>query len=130
MIKTHKIKLYPNATMQRAFQRLFDYRRYCYNLALETWNSMYDESLLMDDKSLRPNERKVRNELVNNKQDWQYRLSARVLQLAVHDLAQGWQNFFSIRKCPITGNPGLSPRNGHAIHSQLTGRRCLTIDCA
>ncbi|WP_462399968.1 RNA-guided endonuclease InsQ/TnpB family protein [Lacticaseibacillus pantheris] len=95
MIKTHKIKLYPNATMRRAFQRLFDYRRYCYNLALETWNSMYDESLLMDDKSLRPKERKVRNELVNNKQDWQYKLSARVLQLAVHDLAQGWRNFFN-----------------------------------
>jgi putative transposase len=104
MIKTHKIKLYPNATMRRAFQRLFDYRRYCYNRALETWNGMYDESLLMGDKSLRPDERKVRDELVNNKQDWQYGLSARVLQLAVHDMAQGWRNFFN-PQMPNHGRP-------------------------
>jgi putative transposase len=56
---------------------------------------MYDESVVMADKSLRPNERKVRNELVNNKQDWQFDQSARVLQLAVSDLAKGWQNYFN-----------------------------------
>ena len=95
MIKTHKIKMYPNATMRNAINRLFDYRRFCYNQALETWNIMYDESVLMADKSLRPNERKVRDELVNNKQDWQFAQSARVLQLAVTDLAKSWQNFFN-----------------------------------
>ena len=95
MIKTHKIKMYPNATMRHAITQLLNYRRFCYNQALETWNAMYDESVLMADKSLRPNERKVRDELVNNKQDWQFAQSARVLQLAVHDVAQGWQNFFN-----------------------------------
>ena len=95
MIKTHKIKMYPNATMLKALIRLFDYRRYCYNQALEVWNNMYDESVLMADKSLRPNEYKVRNELVNNKQDWQFEQSARVLQLAVNDLAKGWKNYFN-----------------------------------
>lgn len=95
MIKTHKIKMYPNTTMLKALIRLFDYRRYCYNQALEVWNNMYDESVLMADKSLRPNERKVRNELVNDKQDWQFEQSARVLQLAVNDLAKGWKNYFN-----------------------------------
>lgn len=95
MIKTHKIKMYPNATMRNTLTRLFDYRRYCYNQALEVWNNMYDESVLMADKSLRPNERKVRNELVNDKQDWQFEQSARVLQLAVKDLAKGWKNYFN-----------------------------------
>lgn len=94
MIKTHKIKMYPNDAMRKVLNSLFDYRRYCYNLALEVWNDMYDESLLMNDKALRPNECKVRNELVFNKMDWQYYLSARVLQFAVSDLAQAWQNFF------------------------------------
>ena len=42
----------------------------------------------MSDKE--PNER-VRDELA----DWQYQLSARVLQLAVKDLAQAWHNFFN-----------------------------------
>ncbi len=72
MIKTHKIKMYPNATMRQVLTRLFDYRRYCYNQALEIWNEMYDASVVMADKTVRPNERKVRNELVNDKQDWQY----------------------------------------------------------
>ncbi|KRL87917.1 transposase, IS605 family protein [Lacticaseibacillus pantheris DSM 15945 = JCM 12539 = NBRC 106106] len=121
MIKTHRIKLYPNATMRRAFQLLFDYRRYCYNLALESWNGMYDESLFMDDKSLRPNERKVRNELVNNKQDWQYELSARVLQLAVHDLAQGWRNFF---------NPQMPNHGRPRFKSKKRSRNTFTTDRA
>ncbi len=94
MIKTHKIKMYPNATMRLVLTRLFAYRRYCYNQALEIWNEMYDASVVMADKTLRPNERKVRNELVNDKQDWQYEQSARVLQLAVNDLAKAWQNYF------------------------------------
>ncbi|WP_125706141.1 RNA-guided endonuclease InsQ/TnpB family protein [Lacticaseibacillus daqingensis] len=95
MIKTHKIKIYPNATMRKVLNSLFDYRRYCYNQALETWNAMYDESTILADKSRRPNERKVRDELVENKQDWQYLQSARVLQLAVRDLAKGWKNYFN-----------------------------------
>ncbi|MCK2064337.1 transposase, partial [Lactobacillus acidophilus] len=41
-----------------------------------------------------PNERRVRDELVTNKADWQYDLSARCLQLAVKDLANAWKNFF------------------------------------
>jgi putative transposase len=56
---------------------------------------MYDESLILDDKFYRPNERKVRDELVENKQDWQFFQSARVLQLAVSDLAKGWKNYFN-----------------------------------
>ncbi|WKF85454.1 RNA-guided endonuclease InsQ/TnpB family protein [Lacticaseibacillus pantheris] len=98
----------------------FDFRS-CYNLALETWNNMYDESLFMDDKSLRPNERKVRNELVNNKQDWQYELSARVLQLAVHDLAQGWRNFF---------NPQMPNHRQPRFKSKKRSRNTFTTDRA
>jgi putative transposase len=95
MIKTHKIKIYPNSTMRKQLEKLFDYRRYVWNQALNIWQEMYDESLVLNDKHYRPNERKVRNELVNNKQDWQYALSARVLQLAVNDLAKAWKNFFN-----------------------------------
>ncbi|MFD1485677.1 RNA-guided endonuclease InsQ/TnpB family protein [Lacticaseibacillus baoqingensis] len=95
MIKTHKTKIYPNATMRKVLNSLFNYRRCCYNQALETWNMMYDESLILDDNSFRPNERKVRDELVDNKQDWQFLQSARVLQLAVNDLAKGWKNYFN-----------------------------------
>ena len=81
--------------MRRELERLFNYRRFCWNQALETWNAMYDASLVMADKTLRPNERKVRDELVWNKTYWQYEQSARVLQLAVNDLGKAWKNYFN-----------------------------------
>ena len=95
MIKTHKIKLYPNATMRKELEKLFDYRRFVWNQGLEIWNDMYDASLVMMDKSIRPNERKVRDELVANKADWQFERSARVLQLAVNDLSKAWANYLN-----------------------------------
>ena len=104
MIRTQKIRLYPNKTMRKHLDELCDYRRYCWNLDLEIWNNMYEESLIMNDKNLRPNERKVRNELVHNKQDWQYQLSSRCLQLAISDLNKGWKNFFN-KTQPDWGKP-------------------------
>ena len=95
MIKTHQVKIEPNAHMRRQIERLFDYRRYCWNQALGLWNGMYDESLIMNDKQRQPNGSTVRNELVKNKNDWQHMLSARVLQQAVSDLEKAWKNSFN-----------------------------------
>ena len=94
MIKNQTVKLHPNQTMRKHLNNLCDYRRYCWNLGLELWNDMYDESLIMNNKTLRPNRNKICNELVHNKQDWQYTLSSRCLQLAVKDLDHAWQSFF------------------------------------
>ena len=115
MIRTQVVKLYPNQIMRKHLDELCNYRRYCWNQGLETWNNMYEESLIMDNKKLKPNERKVRNELVNNKQDWQYQLSSRCLQLAIKDLDKAWQNFFD-KAQPNWGKPKFktkkAPRQG------------------
>lgn len=95
MIKTHKVRIYPNSHMLKFIQESCSYSRYCYNQALETWNNQYDASVVLNDKSIRPNMRRVRNELTRNKKDWEYNYSAKVLQLAVINLAQAWKNFFS-----------------------------------
>lgn len=95
MIKTHQVKIEPNAHMTRVIEDLFNYRRYCWNQALSTWNDMYDESIILDDKTLRPNGSKVRNILVADKQDWQYKLSSRVLKQTVGQLEKAWKNFFN-----------------------------------
>lgn len=95
MIKTHQIKIEPNAHMLKVINDLFNYRRYCWNQALAYWNSLYDESIIMDDKTRRPNEYVVRNYLVTDKQDWQYNRSSRVLQQASKSLAKAWENFFN-----------------------------------
>ena len=95
MIRVQKVRLYPNQTMKKVLDDLCDYRRYCWNKGLALWNDMYDASLILNDKKLIPSERKVRDELVANKEDWQYQLSARCLQLTISDLSKAWSNFFN-----------------------------------
>lgn len=95
MLKTHQIKIEPNAHMCKHIEDLFNYRRYCWNQALGIWNDLYDESIILKDKKKQPNERIVRNSLVANKQDWQYELSSRVLQQTANQLSNAWKNYFN-----------------------------------
>ena len=116
-----QVRLYPNRTMQTILDSLCDYRRYCWNQGLELWNTLYEARLIglpdelrakikesLTDKTIQfseeeqalralfpaPSERKVRDELVAQKADWQFELSSRVLQLAVKDLAVARNLFF------------------------------------
>ena len=115
VVRTQKVRLYPNNEMKKVLDELCDYRRYCWNKGLETWNDMYDASLILGDKKLSPSERKVRDELVADKQDWQYGLSARTLQLAITDLGKAFDNFFN-KAQPDWGKPKFkskkAPRQG------------------
>lgn len=95
MIKTQVVKIEPNSHMHSKIKSLFNYRRYCWNKALELWNKMYDESIIVGDKSLRPSGRKVRDTLVVLKEDWEYYLSSRVFQQTVISLEKAWKNYFN-----------------------------------
>lgn len=112
MIKTHQVRIEPNAHMTRVIEDLFNYRRYCWNQALATWNNMYDESIILDDKTLRPNNGKVRNELVSDKQDWQYSRSARVLQKTVDNLEKAWKSFWN-PSMPSQGKPRFKSKKNY-----------------
>ena len=46
MIRTQKVRLYPNQTMKKVLDDLCDYRRYCWNQALATWQDMYEARTL------------------------------------------------------------------------------------
>lgn len=94
-VKTRTVRLYPNSHMKAEIDRLCDYRRYCWNLGLEIWNEMYELHLLDKTNNPSPSWRSVRNLLVEQKQDWQYTLSARVLQQALSDLGNAWKHFFN-----------------------------------
>ena len=110
--------------MAKVLDNLCDYRRYCWNQGLELWNELYDQRVAMvpvdvrkkpqlaiKDKTIvfskeeqellnsfpSPSNRVVRDLLVKNKEDWQYLLSSRVLQLAVKDLSVAWSAFFDSR---------------------------------
>ena len=121
VIRTQKVRLYPNQTMKKVLDDLCDYRRYCWNQGLALWNDLYDASLILEDQELCPNERKVRNELVANKEDWQYQLSARCLQLAISDLGKAWKNFF---------DPSLPDWGKPSFKSKKTSRQGFKTDRA
>ena len=132
---TVQVRLYPNTVMKTVLDALCDYRRYCWNRGLELWNTMYEARLIglsdelrakikasLTDKTIQfseeeqalralfpaPTERKVRDELVAQKADWQFELSARTLQLAIKDLATAWNLFFNNQK--TTNKPGFQSR--------------------
>lgn len=117
-----QVRLYPNKTMQTVLDSLCDYRRYCWNRGLELWNTLYEQRLIgltdelrakikasLTDKTIQfseeeqimrarfpaPSQIRVQNELVAQKADWQYELSARALLLAIKDLAIAWNHFFN-----------------------------------
>ena len=122
MILSMQVQLYPNGHMKKYLDKQCDYRRYCWNKGLELWNILYEQRTIslptalkikikdsLTDKKIKftpaetelrklfpsPNERNVRNELVANKDDWEYENSSRVLQLAVKDLSDSWKRFFN-----------------------------------
>ena len=115
-----QVQLYPNEEMKKYLDKQCDYRRYCWNKGLEVWNVLYEQRTIslptllkiklkasVKNKKIKftkaetnlrklfpaPNERNVRNELVANKEDWEYENSSRVLQLAVKDLADSWNRY-------------------------------------
>ena len=120
MILNIQVQLYPNEHMKKYLDKQCDYRRYCWNKGLELWNILYEQRTISlptalkikikesiknkkikfteEETELRilfpsPNERNVRDELVANKEDWEYENSSRVLQLAVKDLADSWNRY-------------------------------------
>ena len=120
-----KVALYPNKTMTKVLDDLCNYRRYCWNQGLELWNDLYEQRVEMVPAGLRkksqlaikdktitfsdeekelldmfpsPSHYVIQNIMVKDKEDWQYRLSSRVLQFAVRDLAKAWTDFFNSKK--------------------------------
>lgn len=122
----YQVRLYPNKTMRCVLNSLCDYRRYCWNKAIECWNDQYEARLVglpslvinklrnkgteltIDEQELvnqypTPSHYSVLNELVSQKEDWQYELSSRVLQQAVKDVAIAWNLFFKHQD--VAGKP-------------------------
>ena len=111
-------RLYPDQVMKKVLDELCDYRRYCWNQALDLWNQLYEDRTTLPFDGYRfvskknkktgkitvkeekinlkpsPNWRRVRNLMVEQKEDWQFQYSAHLLQLAVQDLGKAWQAFF------------------------------------
>ena len=136
---TRKIRLYPNKTMLAVLDSLCNYRRFCWNQALDVWQTLYrqrQEHLPSDlrlkvkqsvkDKSISftnnektllaqypsPTYYTINGIMTSLKQDWQYQLSSRVSYLTVKDLAKAWKSFFDNMKDSTShaGKPGFKSK--------------------
>lgn len=160
---TRKVVLYPNKTMTKVIDNLCNYRRYCWNQGLELWNDLYEQRVEMVPASLRkksqlatkdktiifseeeqelldmfpsPSERTVRDLMVKDKEDWQYTLSSKVLQLAVRDLANAWSRFFNSKKSKTkklkAGKPSFrtkkNPKQGFKTYGARIKNGKLVLD--
>lgn len=129
IIKTRIYRLNPNQKMRKALDSLCDYRRYSWNIGLETWQNMHEARQLSLTSHLKaelkkpkkkqkltdaereilannpaPSWRRIRDELTENKQYWQTKYPAHVFNLALQDLGNAWQNFFD-KAQPDWGKP-------------------------
>ena len=155
-----QVRLYPNKIMQNVLDSLCDYRRYCWNHGLELWNDLYEQRVEMVPASLRkksqlaiedktidfskeekeildmfpsPSERVVRDLMVKDKEDWQYLLSSKVLQLAARDLAQAWSKFFDSKESKQkVGKPSFqtkkNPKQGFKTYGARIKNGKLVLD--
>lgn len=125
-----QVRLYPNKNMKQILDSLCDYRRYCWNQAIACWNDQYEARLVGLPKSVfeklrskttltpaekelvkqypNPSHYSVRDEMVAQKEDWQYAFSSRVLQQAVKDVATAWNLFFQHQE--TAGRPNFKTR--------------------
>lgn len=140
----YQVRLYPNNTMKHVLDSLCDYRRYCWNKAIECWNEQYEARLIGLPQSVidklkskeeltiveteilnqypSPSHYSVRNELVEQKEDWQYALSSRVLQQAVNDVAIAWKLFFNNQD--TAGRPTFKAKKSNK-QGFKTDRACI-----
>lgn len=142
--------------MKKVLDSLCDYRRFSWNLGLETWQNMHEARQLALTQHLKaelkkprkkqkltnaereilannpvPSWRRIRDELTENKQYWQTKLPAHVFNLAIQDLGNAWQNFFD-KAQPGWGKPKFkskkAPRQGFKMDQAKIKDGCLFLE--
>ena len=96
MIRTLKIRVYPNLEQRNLFEKYFGYNRFCFNSFLELWNIMYENHE-------KPNYRKVRDKMksifkqlmTTEEYSWIKEYSAQIIDTSGEDVERGWKNFFN-----------------------------------
>ena len=84
-----KIELRLNEEQKKIFDQAFGYSRYVYNKALDEWKRMY-ESWKEDSYQIKPNNKKVRDNLKASKEDWEEDQLNMVMETSVEDLSKAF----------------------------------------
>ena len=92
MILTHKIRIYPNKTMQQYLTECFGYRRFCYNRGLSVWNNLYNEGNSVTIRIVRDT---IKRNKENFMYDWEKLYTPNIMDNSLNDLEKSFKSFFN-----------------------------------
>lgn len=87
------VKLKPNSHMTKYLNDTCSYRRYCWNLGLETWQKQYQLHKEAPNEYKYPSYFGISELLTQRKKDWQYQYSSHTMCLAIRDVAHAFKYF-------------------------------------
>ena len=134
IIRTHKIRIYPNEHNQGVFQKYYDYQRSVWNRAIDERKAQYKiykeikATGLFTQKELNknyyPNTRNLRK---MEKFDWENNFHCRVREVQFDNLCQAWNNYFN-PNMPNQQKPKYKKKKEVETHKTLSLRGVRTKD--
>lgn len=102
IVRTHKIRIYPNEHNQEVFQKYYEYQRSVWNRAIDERNAQYKiykemkATGLFTQQELNKNYYPYTNNLRKmEKFDWEYNFYCRVREIQFDNLCRAWDNYFN-----------------------------------
>ena len=128
IIRTHKIRIYPNKHNQDVFQKYYDYQRSVWNRAIDERNAQYKiykemkATGLYTQKELNKNYYPSTNNLRKMKKfDWENNFNSNVREVQFDNLCRAWNNFFN-PSMPNHKKPKYQKKKEIESHKSITLR--------
>ena len=132
IIRTHKIRIYPNKHNQEVFQRYYDYQRSVWNRAIDERNAQYKiykemkATGLYTQKELNKNYFPHTNNLRKmEKFDWEANFYCLIREIQFDNLCQAWNNYFN-PDMPNHKKPKYKKKKDVENHKKLSLRKVRT----
>ena len=132
IIRTHKIRIYPNKHNQEVFQKYYDYQRSVWNRAIDERNAQYKIYKEMKDTGLYTQKELNKNYFPHNKNlrkmekfDWEDNFYCRVREIQFDNLCLAWNRCFN-PNMPNHKKPKYKKKKETESHKKLSLRNVRT----
>ena len=132
IIRTHKIRIYPNKHNQEVFQRYYDYQRSVWNRAIDERNAQYKIYKEMKATGLFTQKELNKNYFPHNKNlrkmekfDWEDNFYCRVREIQFDNLCLAWNRYFN-PNMPNHKKPRYKKKKETESHKKLSLRNIRT----
>ena len=132
IIRTHKIRIYPNKHNQEVFQKYYDYQRSVWNRAIDERNAQYKIYKEMKATGLYTQKELNKNYFPHNKNlrkmkkfDWEDNFYCRVREIQFDNLCLAWNRYFN-PNMPNHKKPKYKKKKETESHKKLSLRNVRT----